>query len=90
MKTLEILLIGFFILLMLFGVILVRYSNSEGSLCTQNPLTYYENKNTELCSCFCSGKLYAGQNYINNFKQQYTNEDNLDLNLFNETPRNLS
>lgn len=89
MKTLEIILIGFFLLLMVFGFILARYSTSEGSKCVIDPLTYYETKHKDLCSCFCSGQLYAGQNYASQFKQYNTNKDNVNLSPFNETFRDL-
>lgn len=48
---------------------LAFYGKSEGNKCMSDPLTYYENKHKEFCSCFCSGQIYAGQNYIEIFKQ---------------------
>lgn len=85
MKTIEILLICFFILLMGFALVMVRYGNSEGSKCTNDPLTYYEKKSNDNCACFCSGQLYAGENYRNNLKQDYANENNIDFNFFNKS-----
>ena len=90
MKTLDIILIGFFICLFLAGLILVKYAGTQGAECVQNPLTYFENKVDDYCSCFCSGDLYAGQNYINNLKQYNTNKNNLNLSSFNKTLGNSS
>lgn len=90
MKTLDIILICFFFLFIIGGVLLMQYARSEGSKCTIDPLTYYEIKTNDNCACYCSSQLYAGQNYKENFNQQYAKQDNVTLSLFNKTLGNLS
>lgn len=85
MKTLDIILICFFFLFIIFGVLLMQYARSQGSLCTQDPLTFYENKHKETCSCFCSGELYVGNNYAKEFTQYKTDENNINLSFFNKS-----
>lgn len=88
MKLLDKILIAFFILLVVAGIIVYGYSKKDGNMCVSDPVSFIEEKTESYCFCNCFNPeiLHSSYYYGNDYNQnQPTNGYDFSLSFLNES-----